>query len=87
MDYDLVPMDCRIPVMGGQEAVAEIRRLEGAARQTPIVSDDCGGSRRLSAPLSGMRYGRQARQADPFGVPDGSITPVGSLGGQADIPL
>ena len=33
--------------MGGQEAVAEIRRLEGAARQTPIVSmtagdpDDC----------------------------------------------
>jgi CheY-like chemotaxis protein len=44
MDYDLVLIDCRMPVMGGREAVAEIRRLEGAGRHTPVISMSGGES-------------------------------------------
>lgn len=34
--YDLVLMDANMPVMGGAEAVREIRGAEGVARRTPI---------------------------------------------------
>jgi two-component system sensor histidine kinase/response regulator len=37
-NYDAVLMDCRMPRMDGFSATAELRRLEGGSRHTPIIA-------------------------------------------------
>jgi len=85
-DYQIVFMDCQMPEMDGFEATAQIRRLEGAARHTPIVAmtayalpqdrERClksGMDGYVSKPIS---EGELKKMLDTFlpGHPDGSIS-------------
>jgi signal transduction histidine kinase/ActR/RegA family two-component response regulator len=54
--FDVVLMDCHMPVMDGYQATAEIRKLDGDIQRVPIVALTAGvsGEERKKALQSGM---------------------------------
>jgi signal transduction histidine kinase/CheY-like chemotaxis protein/streptogramin lyase len=54
--YDVVLMDCRMPVMDGFAATTELRRREGAGRRIPVIAltADTTSAARESCLLAGM---------------------------------
>ena len=69
--FDLVLMDCQMPVLDGFAAAVEIRRREAAAGRPPIpiVAPDRQRHRRRPRPLPGRRHDRVRHQARPAGRP------------------
>lgn len=63
--FDLVLMDCRMPVMDGFEAAEAIRRMDGAAARVPILG--LSGERGPQEVEVGIRCGMNAMLAKPLG--------------------
>jgi signal transduction histidine kinase len=64
--FDLVLMDCRMPVLDGFEATAAIRRLEGPAARIPVLG--LTGSSMEHEFEHGRRCGMNAHLVKPLGL-------------------
>ena len=63
LPYDLVFMDCQMPVMDGYEATAAIRQIRGAKGRIPIVALTAGAMGTRTRQVPGRGHGRLHREA------------------------
>ena len=55
--FDVVLMDCQMPVMDGFSATAELRRREGAGTRMPVIALTANATQRRSRCVSRRRHG------------------------------